>query len=145
MENNNTKTILSILAVLVVIGLGVWAFTSRDSSTSSSAVNDFEECVLAGYPVMESYPRQCRTSDGRNFTEDIGGAQAKGGCYIGGCSSQICSDQPDMASTCEYREEYGCYKTATCERQVGGECGWTATMALNTCLNVILYPDAELK
>lgn len=35
-----------------------------------TSVNNFEECVSAGNPVMESYPRQCR-SDGKTFTEDI--------------------------------------------------------------------------
>ena len=34
-------------------------------------INSFEECVNAGYPVMESYPRQCATPDGRSFTEVI--------------------------------------------------------------------------
>ena len=39
--------------------------------TVSSSIDSFEDCVAAGNPVMESYPRQCRTSDGRNFVEDI--------------------------------------------------------------------------
>jgi len=55
-------------------------------------------------------------------------------CFVGGCSAQICSDQPDMASTCEYREQYACYKTAKCERQKDGQCGWTATAQLKACL-----------
>jgi len=35
-------------------------------------INSFEECVEAGYPVLESYPQQCQTPDGKSFTEDIG-------------------------------------------------------------------------
>ena len=35
-------------------------------------VQGFDDCVKAGYPVMESYPRQCKTPDGKTFTEDIG-------------------------------------------------------------------------
>ena len=57
-----------------------------------------------------------------------------GKCYVGGCSSQICSDQPDAVSTCEYREEYACYQTAACERQASGQCGWTMTQELSMCL-----------
>ena len=34
-------------------------------------VNSFEECVNANYPVMESYPRQCKGPDGRTFTEEM--------------------------------------------------------------------------
>jgi len=58
-----------------------------------------------------------------------------GKCYRGGCSSQICSDQPDMVSTCEYREEYACYQSSTCERQANGQCGWTKTPELLACLD----------
>lgn len=61
-------------------------------------------------------------------------ATTAGKCYIGGCSSQICSDQKDMASTCEYREEYMCYKSATCERQTNGSCGWSQTASLTMCI-----------
>jgi hypothetical protein len=54
-------------------------------------------------------------------------------CKPTGCSGEICSDQ-NMASTCIYRQEYACYKTAKCERQSSGECGWTQTMELQDCL-----------
>lgn len=37
----------------------------------SAAIGSFEDCMEAGYPVMESFPRQCRTPDGRHFVEDI--------------------------------------------------------------------------
>lgn len=60
---------------------------------------------------------------------------AEGGdCRPTGCSGQVCSDQ-DVVTTCEFREEYACYQTATCERQSDGECGWTITETLQTCLN----------
>ena len=55
-------------------------------------------------------------------------------CYVGGCSGQLCTDDPNAVSTCEYREEYACYQSATCERQGSGRCGWTLTPALEACL-----------
>jgi hypothetical protein len=55
-------------------------------------------------------------------------------CHIGGCSGEVCSDRPDMASNCIYREEFACYKKATCERQSSGACGWTDTPELRACL-----------
>jgi hypothetical protein len=57
-------------------------------------------------------------------------------CIIGGCSSQLCTDaaKGPMMSTCEYREEYACYKSAVCEVQATGECGWRQTPALSACL-----------
>ena len=36
-----------------------------------SSIDNFEDCVTAGNPVLESYPRQCMTSDGKNFVEEI--------------------------------------------------------------------------
>jgi membrane-bound inhibitor of C-type lysozyme len=60
--------------------------------------------------------------------------QASNSCYVGGCSGHICSDDPDVVSTCEWHESYACYDTATCERQVSGECGWTETAELTQCL-----------
>jgi hypothetical protein len=55
-------------------------------------------------------------------------------CYVGGCSGQICSDQEGVISTCEWKDEYACYASATCERQPDGQCGWTPTPELTACL-----------
>ncbi|MBX4189383.1 hypothetical protein KW785_02190 [Candidatus Parcubacteria bacterium] len=56
------------------------------------------------------------------------------GCYVGGCSREICSDTPGAISACMFRPEYECYKGATCERQGNGQCGWTETQELQMCL-----------
>jgi len=56
------------------------------------------------------------------------------GCYVGGCSGQICSEERDVASNCEWKDRYACYRTAVCERQSTGECGWTQTPELQSCL-----------
>jgi hypothetical protein len=65
-------------------------------------------------------------------------ARASGGsakpCMKTGCSGQVCSDE-EVVTTCEYRSEYDCYKRARCERQANGECGFTQTRELTTCLN----------
>ncbi len=55
-------------------------------------------------------------------------------CFVGGCSGQICSDSPDAISTCEWREQYACFATASCERQDDGRCGWTMDEELTSCL-----------
>lgn len=57
-----------------------------------------------------------------------------GKCFIGGCSSQVCSDKEGVITTCDYRPEYACFKTARCERQTNGACGWTMTPELAACL-----------
>ena len=37
----------------------------------TNLINSFEDCVSAGNPIMESYPRQCRTENGKHFVEEI--------------------------------------------------------------------------
>jgi hypothetical protein len=235
-----------LVVILIVVVRGI---------RSVPSVTNFTECAAAGYPIMESYPRQCRTSDGRTFVEEVSSSintdlirvtvpasgtlvqsplvvqgEARGGWYfeasfpvklldangkqIGiapaqaegewmttefvpfkatitftkpstptgtlvlekdnpsglpenadsitipvrfdvsgvpvsaackktGCSGQICSDQ-DVVSTCEFREEYSCYKTATCERQANGACGWTNTTELRQCLAVSKPANANV-
>lgn len=55
-------------------------------------------------------------------------------CVVSGCSNQICASEPLLA-TCEFRPEYACYKTAKCEVQANGQCGWTQTAELKSCLS----------
>lgn len=55
-----------------------WEYFRSDGQTckewsNDEEVTDFNSCVDAGYPVMESYPRQCRGSDGKTYTENIEG------------------------------------------------------------------------
>jgi len=42
-----------------------------DPPSAFSGIRNFEQCAAAGYPVMESYPEQCRTPDGRLFVRVV--------------------------------------------------------------------------
>lgn len=53
-----------------------------EKDQESVIVNDFFECLEAGFPVMESYPRQCRDSSGNLFIEDIGNTIEKSDLII---------------------------------------------------------------
>lgn len=72
------KKYFLLLSIIVVFGgvvvYGIFFFKEK---AKEAAVNNFEECVSAGYPVLESYPRQCKTPDGRTFAEDIGNVLEK--------------------------------------------------------------------
>ena len=63
------KKIIFIASIifLIVIAALVFDIGRRDNT---EPVN-FKECVLLGYPTLESFPRQCRTPDGMSFTEDV--------------------------------------------------------------------------
>lgn len=40
-------------------------------TTKVQSISSFEECKAAGYPIMESYPEQCRTKGGKMFVRDV--------------------------------------------------------------------------
>lgn len=139
----NQKMVWTIVGIIVLAVLGYWVYAAQmnDDADGVGFITNFEECAAAGYPVEESFPRRCRTPEGQVYEEARNaeeGPRVTGGCYVGGCSSQICSEEPDAVSTCEYRPEYACYRTATCGRQTDGSCGWIETEELNLCLSANL-------
>lgn len=60
------KTRSKIIFSLLVLGI-----IAAACDANQNQINSFEECAKARYPLMESYPRQCKTSDGKTFVEDI--------------------------------------------------------------------------
>lgn len=54
-------------------------------------------------------------------------------CAKGGCSGQVCANTAAI-STCEWRDEYACYRTATCAAQADGHCAFTQTPELRMCI-----------
>jgi hypothetical protein len=95
--------------------------TSYSASASSASSNYYSQT----YPTQYYY----------HYVDTPTTTPAQGNCYVGGCSGQVCSDQPNVSSNCEYRAEYACYQYSRCERQYTGQCGWTPTSAFNSCLN----------
>lgn len=62
---------------------------------------------------------------------------SQGSCIVGGCNGNICydSDSGTGNSNCMPVPSMVCYKSATCERQNTGKCGWTQTSQLQQCLD----------
>lgn len=146
--------LLLLAGALVVIGLIIYDMAPRMSaSVPTPVITNFEECAAAGNPIMESYPPQCRTKDGRLFVQDIPPQTGNegitfNGCAVAGCSGQLCvsaDEAANMVTTCEYRAEYACYQEASCEPQANGRCGWTETAELKQCLANPPALDAELE
>lgn len=67
--------IILIAAVMLAMGLTIYIY--RLVSQPIIPVINFESCVARGYPVLESYPAQCRTPDGRVFLQEIGNGLEK--------------------------------------------------------------------
>jgi hypothetical protein len=61
----------------------------------------------------------------------------KGSCVTGGCNGELCEDPAGERMVTAYvlLPEFACYKTARCERQTNGKCGWTQTEELQGCLS----------
>lgn len=68
--------------MLGAAGYAVYAYVLPGTQGPNVVITNFKECAAAGYPVMESYPRQCRTADGAHFVEDIGNAVEKQGLIV---------------------------------------------------------------
>ncbi|MGI6335050.1 MAG: hypothetical protein ACOXZN_00970 [Minisyncoccales bacterium] len=54
-------------------------------------------------------------------------------CYIGGCSGEICSDQADIASTCELLPGMECLKKGTSCKPINNECTWVLSQNAAQC------------
>ena len=56
-----------VYGLLIVFGLIVIG----TCSAIIQEINSFEDCVEAGYPILVSYPAQCRTPEGKVFVEQV--------------------------------------------------------------------------
>jgi len=65
------KSIILGLLILILLVI-VLAWNYRGGEKPIVTISSFEECIAQGYPVLESYPRQCKAPDGKTFIEDIG-------------------------------------------------------------------------
>lgn len=78
-----TISLLILILGLMLASFAIYNLISKQSDESEepivsvAEVNNFNDCVKQGNPVMESYPRQCRSLDGQLFVEDIGNINEK--------------------------------------------------------------------
>ena len=123
--NKNSKGVTPILIVVILGTIAVAGYLTLKPILSPSL------------PLPKSTTSTPPPTDKSIKTEQI----EKDGCIISGCNGTICDDEPRI-SICDARPEYGCYQTATCERQVDGSCDWTQTEELKKCLaRYINEPD----
>src|SRR3989344_5871135 len=79
---NNSKT---LLATIGLIALGFLIASCTEGAMPPGRITNYEECVAAGNPVMESNPPQCRTPEGETFVQKVvvtsGDEPAAGGIH----------------------------------------------------------------
>jgi len=112
---------LLIIPILLLVACG------------DAEVNNFEECVAAGNPVMESYPQQCRHGDQVyvEVIETVGGDKDEHGC-IGSAGYTWCEAKQKCLRTWE--EDCGGASTELSPEECTDLGGRTVnTVAGNTC------------
>lgn len=82
LESRKTKTLLivGLFVLAATASIFIYQIQSLQNSKSKSGdspakglkdVTSFEECAKAGYRILMTYPRQCKTPDGITFTERV--------------------------------------------------------------------------
>ncbi|MCD8507849.1 MAG: hypothetical protein LRY42_00380 [Candidatus Pacebacteria bacterium] len=112
--------------------------TIQDSlqDTTEDVTKEIADESVQGTPPTRTTPNPTPRNDNppRNLSERIANPQ----CRISGCSGHICEsvDEPSYATTCEWREEYACYKQdgVTCGINAQGVCGWIPEGSIAQCI-----------
>lgn len=67
--STKTKRIICILCILIVIVGILVGMDKYGKADITNAIDSFEDCAAAGYPIMDSYPEQCAVPGGPSFTK----------------------------------------------------------------------------
>ena len=140
------------------IRVNVAVSSDVDSANTFSAIVDFPNDLLevtdikqdsqgthheVGGPIPQPYFGSSSSATIPSEGRGIGA-----GCKVGGCSGESCVDvnSEGFVSVCGHDDEgwarIACVKAhSTCERQQSGQCGWTQTPALDTCLKPAPLPS----
>jgi opacity protein-like surface antigen len=67
------RLLILLVAAVLVAAAAAAAFLVRGTGNGElPPIKSFQDCLAAGLPIMESYPRQCQAPDGTLHVEDIG-------------------------------------------------------------------------
>ncbi len=74
-----TKQTIIVISIIVALAVGITFFIFFEEEEKENApleekskIENFSECVEAGYPVVETRPRKCQDPNGKMFIEEIG-------------------------------------------------------------------------
>ncbi len=115
-------------------GLRRCVWTATVASLAALGCNACNSTPEANTPPTVTVPSASESGSGAG-----GAAPAPAPCQTGGCSGELCQEPGTSAptfTTCEYKREWDCYKTATCGRDANGQCNWVTTPELEKCLAV---------
>ncbi len=95
----------------MAIGLLMFSLVLVGCTTSSSNASPTPAASVTATAAVSVAALECRTDSD---------------CVTSGCSGQLCQSKssPSGITTCEYRDEYACYKPEGCLCQAG-KCAWS--------------------
>jgi hypothetical protein len=126
----------------MVMCIGSWKYDvgageCRFICESLDEIQSFQDCVNAGNPVMESYPRQCRTQEGILFIEEVDDVSRDcvdaGGTWI------------ESVRECENINQTVCEKLGGTHEYCASACRHdpTAEMCIEVCVEVCSFDEDE--
>ena len=107
---NKLAVILVIIILMVLFGVSFYGLQKLITKVEPAnlKVDNFEQCLKAGNPVMESYPRQCKTPAGKIFIEQLTNKEKiqppKVNC-LNLCGDDICQEIVCLALGCPCAED----------------------------------------
>ncbi len=147
--NKPSKTrIITILVIIAIIAGFIYAANSgpkTDKTTDDQLNTNTEDAVnqpadntndgsTVGQPGVNSNNTNKPTTTVDNKPQPIT-PSVKVDCVVMGCNNEVCTTPDDPIFTaCVVQPQFVCYKTAVCEKQATGRCGWTQTPELTACL-----------
>jgi hypothetical protein len=96
------KIIIPSIVIMTFIIAGHWyvaANTPVPEPETKTTTTTFSECVAAGNPILESFPLQCTTADGKIFTNTAVGAAEDESGLIPTTPTELADDSENDTAT----------------------------------------------
>jgi len=120
-----------------LIGVVVFLFFFASKDAGEPTITSYEECVEAGYPIMESYPEKCAVPDGDTFTrvltadELVEVADSEDSESVEGCGDLATYTNVDIGFEFCYPTEWGVASFADEEESLASGMGHSISFADN--------------
>ena len=131
------KYVLIAVVLLFVVVSAFFLFYGNDEVED---VESFDDCMAAGFAVMESYPRQCIDDDGNVFIEEVDMLDE---------NDFVFEDGEDVVIDPDGDEYYGSSTLAPCESSedcIEGGCNGEICMGTGEepVMSICVVPDEPL-
>ena len=136
---NKGQSLIGIVIVFVVVGLLIgglsFYFSKRTGGNSELPEAPEIEAPEPEVPETEISPEIETPEDGEEpANNDQPEEEPAEECFIGGCSGELCTDNPEVISTCELLPGMECFGEEMNCQLVEGECSWVLSQEAARCL-----------